>query len=150
VRGGAACRNRTDDLLITRGLWNTDRDRYQPPWLLDDRRESPTPGRVATVRDHVGDHTVHCGETACDDWLAVPDRPYAPASPSTEGFIPCSPDEAATLANASDPVSGPAVVVWLTCSEAPVVSCCLTAWPGLTLGRIVLSWLRSDAWLWGH
>ncbi|MGH3784261.1 MAG: DUF952 domain-containing protein [Pseudonocardiaceae bacterium] len=35
------------------------------------------------------------------DWLAVPDRPYAPASLSEEGFVHCSPDEAVTLAVAS-------------------------------------------------
>jgi uncharacterized protein (DUF952 family) len=34
---------------------------------------------------------------ALDDWLAVPDRPYAPASLSDEGFVHCSPDEAVTL-----------------------------------------------------
>ena len=38
---------------------------------------------------------------ALDDWLAVPDRPYTPASLSDEGFIHCSPDEAATLAVAN-------------------------------------------------
>src|SRR4051794_21851098 len=38
---------------------------------------------------------------ALDDWLAFPDRPYAPASLSEEGFVHCSPDEAVTLAVAS-------------------------------------------------
>jgi uncharacterized protein (DUF952 family) len=38
---------------------------------------------------------------ALDDWLAVPDRPYAPASFSEEGFVHCSPDEAVTLAVAN-------------------------------------------------
>ncbi|MDI9885069.1 DUF952 domain-containing protein [Streptomyces sp. HNM0645] len=33
-----------------------------------------------------------------DDWLAVPERPYAPASLPAEGFVHCSPDEATTLA----------------------------------------------------
>ncbi|MFC5724820.1 DUF952 domain-containing protein [Streptomyces gamaensis] len=36
-----------------------------------------------------------------DDWLAVPDRPYSPASLSEEGFVHCSPDEETTLAVAS-------------------------------------------------
>ncbi|MFI9204623.1 DUF952 domain-containing protein [Streptomyces sp. NPDC053048] len=36
-----------------------------------------------------------------DDWLAVPDRPYSPASLSDEGFVHCSPDEATTLAVAT-------------------------------------------------
>ena len=35
---------------------------------------------------------------ALDDWLAVPDQPYAPASLAEDGFIHCSPDEAITLA----------------------------------------------------
>ncbi|HEY3895122.1 MAG TPA: DUF952 domain-containing protein [Pseudonocardiaceae bacterium] len=38
---------------------------------------------------------------ALDDWLAVPDQPYASASLAEEGFIHCSPDEASTLAVAS-------------------------------------------------
>jgi uncharacterized protein (DUF952 family) len=38
---------------------------------------------------------------ALDDWLAFPDRPYAPASLSKEGFVHCSPDEPVTLAVAS-------------------------------------------------
>ncbi|MDJ0463777.1 DUF952 domain-containing protein [Streptomyces sp. H27-C3] len=33
-----------------------------------------------------------------DEWVAVPDRPYAPASLSDDGFVHCSPDEATTLA----------------------------------------------------
>ncbi|MBP2402100.1 DUF952 domain-containing protein [Streptomyces syringium] len=36
-----------------------------------------------------------------DDWLAVPDRPYSPASLATDGFVHCSPDEETTLAVAS-------------------------------------------------
>jgi uncharacterized protein (DUF952 family) len=36
-----------------------------------------------------------------DNWLAVPDRPYAPESLVEEGFIHCSPDEPVTLAVAS-------------------------------------------------
>ncbi|MBF9067207.1 DUF952 domain-containing protein [Streptacidiphilus fuscans] len=36
-----------------------------------------------------------------DEWLAHPDRPYAPASLREEGFVHCSPDEATTLAVAS-------------------------------------------------
>ncbi|MGP3927032.1 DUF952 domain-containing protein [Streptomyces sp. 8N616] len=35
---------------------------------------------------------------ALDDWLAVPERPYAPPTLAEEGFIHCSPDEATTLA----------------------------------------------------
>ncbi|WP_329277241.1 DUF952 domain-containing protein [Streptomyces sp. NBC_00691] len=31
------------------------------------------------------------------DWSAAPDAPYAPASLATEGFVHCSPDEAAAL-----------------------------------------------------
>lgn len=33
-----------------------------------------------------------------DDWLATPDRPYAPASLAQDGFVHCSPDEETTLA----------------------------------------------------
>ncbi|GAB2609112.1 DUF952 domain-containing protein [Streptomyces capparidis] len=33
-----------------------------------------------------------------DDWLRDPDRPYAPASLATDGFVHCSPDEATLLA----------------------------------------------------
>ncbi|WP_338674874.1 DUF952 domain-containing protein [Streptomyces sp. SCSIO 30461] len=33
-----------------------------------------------------------------DDWLAIPERPYAPPSFAAEGFIHCSPDEATALA----------------------------------------------------
>ncbi|MGK5639297.1 DUF952 domain-containing protein [Streptomyces sp. URMC 126] len=36
-----------------------------------------------------------------DDWLSVPDRPYAPASLDEDGFVHCSPDEETTLAVAS-------------------------------------------------
>jgi uncharacterized protein (DUF952 family) len=38
---------------------------------------------------------------ALDNWLAVPDQPYAPQSFVEEGFIHCSPDEPVTLAVAS-------------------------------------------------
>ncbi|MCA1695472.1 MAG: DUF952 domain-containing protein [Actinobacteria bacterium] len=38
---------------------------------------------------------------ALDDWITIPDRPYAPASLAEEGFVHCSPSEAATLAVAS-------------------------------------------------
>ncbi len=38
---------------------------------------------------------------ALDDWLAVPDQPYAPPSLSEDGFVHCSPDEAVTLAVAN-------------------------------------------------
>ncbi|MFF5921564.1 DUF952 domain-containing protein [Streptomyces flavochromogenes] len=31
------------------------------------------------------------------DWSAAPDAPYAPASLGAEGFVHCSPDEAAAL-----------------------------------------------------
>jgi uncharacterized protein (DUF952 family) len=40
--------------------------------------------------------------TTLDGWLAHPDRPYATASLALEGFIHCSPDEAAALAVAND------------------------------------------------
>ncbi|MGW1887474.1 DUF952 domain-containing protein [Streptomyces sp. NPDC001970] len=33
-----------------------------------------------------------------DDWLAIPERPYAPKSFVAEGFVHCSPDEPTTLA----------------------------------------------------
>ncbi|GHB26147.1 hypothetical protein GCM10010377_15310 [Streptomyces viridiviolaceus] len=33
-----------------------------------------------------------------EEWSARPDRPYAPASLATDGFVHCSPDEAATVA----------------------------------------------------
>lgn len=36
-----------------------------------------------------------------DDWTAEPDRPYAPASLESEGFVHCSPDVATTLAVAT-------------------------------------------------
>ncbi|MGK5632601.1 DUF952 domain-containing protein [Streptomyces sp. URMC 123] len=36
-----------------------------------------------------------------DDWLAVPDRPYAPPALAEEGFVHCSPDEATALAVAN-------------------------------------------------
>ncbi|WP_395359900.1 DUF952 domain-containing protein [Streptomyces sp. YH02] len=32
------------------------------------------------------------------DWSAAPDAPYTPASLAAEGFVHCSPDEAAALA----------------------------------------------------
>jgi uncharacterized protein (DUF952 family) len=38
---------------------------------------------------------------ALDDWLALPDRPYSPASLADDGFVHCSPDEATILAVAS-------------------------------------------------
>ncbi|MCC3777493.1 DUF952 domain-containing protein [Streptomyces sp. UNOB3_S3] len=49
-----------------------------------------------------------------DDWLAVPDRPYSPASLSEEGFVHCSPDEETTLAVATAfyrDVPGPLMVL---------------------------------------
>ena len=49
-----------------------------------------------------------------DDWLAVPDRPYAPASLIDDGFVYCSPDEASALAVASAfyrEVPGPLMVL---------------------------------------
>lgn len=49
-----------------------------------------------------------------DDWLAVPDRPYSPASLAEEGFVHCSPDEATTLAVATAfyrDVPGPLMVL---------------------------------------
>jgi uncharacterized protein (DUF952 family) len=33
-----------------------------------------------------------------DDWLAVPERPYAPRTLADEGFVHCSPDESTALA----------------------------------------------------
>lgn len=33
-----------------------------------------------------------------DDWLSDPDRPYAPPTLASEGFVHCSPDESTTLA----------------------------------------------------
>ncbi|MGW7052265.1 DUF952 domain-containing protein [Streptomyces sp. NPDC054887] len=33
-----------------------------------------------------------------DEWLADPDRPYAPASLASDGFVHCSADESTTLA----------------------------------------------------
>ena len=53
---------------------------------------SAQPGKDTFVIYHV---------VALDDWLALPDRPYAPASLSDEGFVHCSSDEAVTLAVAS-------------------------------------------------
>jgi uncharacterized protein (DUF952 family) len=53
---------------------------------------------------------------ALDDWLVVPDRPYAPASLSEEGFVHCSPDEAVTLAVASTfyrDTPGPLMVLFI-------------------------------------
>jgi uncharacterized protein (DUF952 family) len=53
---------------------------------------------------------------ALDDWLAVPDRPYATASLYEEGFVHCSPDEAVTLAVASTfyrDTPGPLMVLFI-------------------------------------
>jgi uncharacterized protein (DUF952 family) len=36
-----------------------------------------------------------------DHWLREPDRPYAPESLATDGFVHCSPDEVVTLAVAN-------------------------------------------------
>ncbi|MEU1626640.1 DUF952 domain-containing protein [Streptomyces sp. NPDC020096] len=33
-----------------------------------------------------------------DDWLRVPERPYAPPSLAEDGFVHCSPDESTALA----------------------------------------------------
>jgi uncharacterized protein (DUF952 family) len=33
-----------------------------------------------------------------DDWLRVPDRPYAPPTLAEDGFVRCSPDESTALA----------------------------------------------------
>ncbi|MCQ4085068.1 DUF952 domain-containing protein [Streptomyces sp. RB6PN25] len=33
-----------------------------------------------------------------DDWLRVPDRPYAPPTLAEDGFVHCSPDESTALA----------------------------------------------------
>ncbi|MGX1885524.1 DUF952 domain-containing protein [Streptomyces sp. NPDC055287] len=33
-----------------------------------------------------------------DDWSALPDHPYAPASLAEDGFVHCSPDDETTLA----------------------------------------------------
>jgi uncharacterized protein (DUF952 family) len=49
-----------------------------------------------------------------DDWLHEPDRPYAPASLATDGFVHCSPDEPVTLAVANAfyrQVTGPLMVL---------------------------------------
>ena len=49
-----------------------------------------------------------------DDWLRVPDRPYAPASLLEEGFVHCSPDESSVLAVADAfyrEVEGPLMVL---------------------------------------
>ncbi|WP_406057111.1 DUF952 domain-containing protein [Streptomyces sp. NBC_01077] len=48
------------------------------------------------------------------DWSAAPDAPYAPASLAAEGFVHCSPDEAAALVIAGDryrDVAGPLLVL---------------------------------------
>ncbi|WP_055602533.1 DUF952 domain-containing protein [Streptomyces aureus] len=48
------------------------------------------------------------------DWSAAPDAPYAPASLAAEGFVHCSPDEAAALAIADTryrDVPGPLLVL---------------------------------------
>ncbi|MCX5225323.1 DUF952 domain-containing protein [Streptomyces sp. NPDC006553] len=48
------------------------------------------------------------------DWSAAPDTPYAPASLTAEGFVHCSPDEAAALVIADaryQDVPGPLLVL---------------------------------------
>ncbi|GAB2830639.1 DUF952 domain-containing protein [Streptomyces sp. NPDC054796] len=35
-----------------------------------------------------------------DDWLVAPDRPFAPAALTDDGFVACAPDEQAALAEA--------------------------------------------------
>ncbi|MEU2079405.1 DUF952 domain-containing protein [Streptomyces sp. NPDC013489] len=48
------------------------------------------------------------------DWSAAPDAPYAPASLAAEGFVHCSPDEAAALVIADTryrEVPGPLLVL---------------------------------------
>ncbi|MFV6033074.1 DUF952 domain-containing protein [Streptomyces sp. NPDC056264] len=48
------------------------------------------------------------------DWSAAPDAPYAPASLAAEGFVHCSPDEAAALVIADTryrDVPGPLLVL---------------------------------------
>ncbi|MFD9241676.1 DUF952 domain-containing protein [Streptomyces sp. NPDC059556] len=48
------------------------------------------------------------------DWSAAPDAPYAPASLAAEGFVHCSPDEAAALVIADTryrDVRGPLLVL---------------------------------------
>jgi uncharacterized protein (DUF952 family) len=59
---------------------------------LDLKLTTSQPGITAFMIFHV---------VAFDDWLAVPDRSYAPASLAEEGFTHCSPDEPITLAVAS-------------------------------------------------
>ncbi|MCD0484617.1 DUF952 domain-containing protein [Streptacidiphilus sp. ASG 303] len=52
--------------------------------------------------------------TPLDDWLATPERPYAPASLAAEGFVHCSPDERTALAVANAffaEVHGPLMVL---------------------------------------
>jgi uncharacterized protein (DUF952 family) len=69
-------------------LWS----RACPEGTIQTVRTKSQPGIPTFVIFHV---------VALDDWLAAPDRPYAPASLSEEGFVHCSPDEAVTLAVAS-------------------------------------------------
>ncbi|MBB1253564.1 DUF952 domain-containing protein [Streptomyces sp. OF3] len=62
---------------------------------------------------------------AADDWLAAPDRPYAPSSLRDEGFVHCSPDEPTALAVVSSlfrDVEGPllALVIDEDALDAPV------------------------------
>ena len=59
-----------------------------------------------------------------DDWLAVPDQPYASASLAEEGFIHCSPDEAITLAVAGAfyrDAPGPLIVLLINEHKLDVV-----------------------------
>ncbi|MFC8274716.1 DUF952 domain-containing protein [Streptomyces sp. NPDC057271] len=51
-----------------------------------------------------------------DEWSADPDRPYAPPSLSSEGFVHCSPDETAALTVADAhyrDVYGPLLVLFI-------------------------------------
>ncbi len=51
-----------------------------------------------------------------DDWLRLPDRPYAPPGLAEDGFVHCSPDEATALAVAGAfyrDVPGPLMVLMI-------------------------------------